>query len=560
MYHTLYLIIQLNRETQANTLSRMSTELKFNCWKCTMVFKTNRERKNHMANREHGALRVVCPSCPRERLFRRSVPELRDHYQRDHPKVFTTLSKEFFSESNGFWLSINPADYLRIVSNTARSSDEARKAREMVRGWFDFVRGNSTKLKDFERGWDSASNKRDRAPTIPCESSFVPDYEGTPPPKKVHYDPENPSIEQTSLSIHSIVMKPVGFEAFLLNEERSVWYKCSISPNLSNKAMTSLFRRVPAAGENITSPPEIMTTMARPDPKLESQISGTLGIPVEFLMHISRALAMPVSSTPVAETDSIPSTAHADEADDPANLSADTTDLGHHELPGENTVMDINNNNRQDLQELPIVVRDLIPDASSSANNLVTNIDAVFDTPAGSLSPALSLNVSEYNPRKVNSDKEGVLTLFKRGIMPILPPAKRDWRGVTRFQLNSEASQQPLFWPPQGWEQFSPDQKLFALETMAFQLNSLRAQTQNWDRTYLIAKYQMLSLPGSARPPLTSSSKQVCQMRHCNEEMIKKIVNGNVTQHQDVTFIKMMEATAIHRENDTDWISDQLDQ
>ncbi|KAK6182038.1 hypothetical protein SNE40_009805 [Patella caerulea] len=358
----------------------------------------------------------------------------------------------------------------------------------MVRGWFDFVRGNSVKLRDFERGWDLASSKRDRTPVIPCESSFVPDYEETPPSKKVHYDPENPSIEETSLSIHSIVMKSVGFEAFLLNEECSVWYKCSISPNLSTKAITSLFRRVPAVGENTTSPPGNLTTIAKPGIKLESQISATLGIPVEFLMHISRALAMPVSSTPVAVTDSIP--ALADEVDEATNLSTDTMDLGIHELPTESTVVDINNNNRQDLPELPIesIVCDLIPDASTSATNLATKIDAVFDTPAGSLSPALSLNVSEYVPRKVDSDKEGVLTLFKKGIMPILPPAKRDWRGVTRFQLNPEISQQPLFWPPQGWEQFSPDQKLFALETMAFQLNSQLAQTQTWDRAYLISK------------------------------------------------------------------------
>ncbi|KAK6176418.1 hypothetical protein SNE40_014708 [Patella caerulea] len=105
------------------------------------------------------------------------------------------------------------------------------------------------------------------------------------------------------------------------------------------------------------------------------------------------------------------------------------------------------------------MVCDLIPGASTSATNLATEIDAVFETPAGSLAPALSLNVSEYIPRKVNSnsDKEGVLTLFKKGIMPIPPPAKRDWRGVTRFQLNSDTSQHPLFWPPRGWEQFSPD-------------------------------------------------------------------------------------------------------
>ena len=104
------------------------------CWKCDRSFPTPGDRKNHMANKDHGCMRVLCPFCQKDKFFRRSSPELLEHCAKQHKRGYEAMPSGFFGEANGFWLSRSPNDYIQLVKNpTQRKSSQAEKARELIR-------------------------------------------------------------------------------------------------------------------------------------------------------------------------------------------------------------------------------------------------------------------------------------------------------------------------------------------------------------------------------------------------------------------------------------------
>lgn len=76
----------------------------------------------------------MCPFCPKEKLFKRSTQELKEHVASHHPTYLNNLiDKDFFAERNGFWMAIHPKDYKRLVTPSLYQAPSSVQARELIR-------------------------------------------------------------------------------------------------------------------------------------------------------------------------------------------------------------------------------------------------------------------------------------------------------------------------------------------------------------------------------------------------------------------------------------------
>ena len=92
-------------------------------------------------------------------------------------------------------------------------------------------------------------------------------------------------------------------------------------------------------------------------------------------------------------------------------------------------------------------------------------------------------------------DRARVLLEF--GVRPLVPPARRNWSGVTPFPIMYNGV--CLTWPPACWESMTPDQKLQSWEFAAILLETggvVSAMSLSSSRSFLLTRYNLLCLPG----------------------------------------------------------------
>lgn len=117
-----------------NSNFRMASQLRVSCWKCNLEFASPRSRKNHMSSRDHGCMRVVCPFCPKEKLFKRSTPELKEHVASHHPTDLKDLGdKDFFAERNGFWMATTQ----KTISGSSNQVRTRNAHRSKPGSWYE---------------------------------------------------------------------------------------------------------------------------------------------------------------------------------------------------------------------------------------------------------------------------------------------------------------------------------------------------------------------------------------------------------------------------------------
>ncbi|KAL8597721.1 hypothetical protein ACOMHN_001680 [Nucella lapillus] len=92
--------------------------------------------------------------------------------------------------------------------------------------------------------------------------------------------------------------------------------------------------------------------------------------------------------------------------------------------------------------------------------------------------------------------------------MPLLPPAKRDWSGVV-VTLPGETR-----WPPEGWQQMTPDEKLDQVTAVASDLQR-RDDRKTGTGGHVVITYGMLHLPDTGhdqRNRLTETQTTLLQI------------------------------------------------
>lgn len=81
----------------------------YQCWTCGDFNDSKKSLKNHAAT-EHRHLAVICLYCyPKEKILGR-VNDLKKHVQVKHSSLSQETESNFYTEGNGFYLSLNPYD------------------------------------------------------------------------------------------------------------------------------------------------------------------------------------------------------------------------------------------------------------------------------------------------------------------------------------------------------------------------------------------------------------------------------------------------------------------
>ena len=158
---------------------------------------TQRQLKAHGTAR-HQFLQVLCPWCYENNIEYKRPAELKEHGKKHHPLETRKLSNGFFSENNGFYLAVNPEDYMRVVRPRRWESEEAQEAGRCVLQWAQAARTPSLTVNQIEKAWELENH--DGISIYSDISSFDESRtHGIMEDFDEEYTPENPTISESTL-------------------------------------------------------------------------------------------------------------------------------------------------------------------------------------------------------------------------------------------------------------------------------------------------------------------------------------------------------------------------
>ena len=131
-------------------------------------FGTRKELRAHIGGANHLRMRVACPWCTEGRTSNR-MGDLKPHAVTKHG-ADSIVSEKFFTDVNGFYLSIFPEDFSKIFTPSKPTSEEARTAMNLMRLWAGAVANPSRTLQD----WDNGSKRGNATPTREEPSPYKP--------------------------------------------------------------------------------------------------------------------------------------------------------------------------------------------------------------------------------------------------------------------------------------------------------------------------------------------------------------------------------------------------
>ena len=135
-------------------------------------------------------MRVVCPRCTEGEITSYRIGDLKRHAVTKHG-ADSIVSERFSTDGNGFYLSIFPEDYSKVITPAMPTSEEARTAMNLMRLWAEAVANPSRALQDWENGWkrENATPTREEPPPYnpgsPVSSAQMP-YSPTHPEMMSH--------------------------------------------------------------------------------------------------------------------------------------------------------------------------------------------------------------------------------------------------------------------------------------------------------------------------------------------------------------------------------------
>ena len=124
---------------------------RMDCWHCGNIYRTQKILKNNVSS-VHGGLTVICPFCQTEQTFKR-LSDLKVHVRKFYESECSKMPAEMFSENNGYWCSVKPESYSRLVKLSSVESPVAVNMRLLVLQWSERLRVERIKdQRRFSRG------------------------------------------------------------------------------------------------------------------------------------------------------------------------------------------------------------------------------------------------------------------------------------------------------------------------------------------------------------------------------------------------------------------------
>ena len=133
-----------------------------------------------------------------------TLNDLRTHVKEKHALEYARLEKDFFTESNAYWMVIYPEDYRRIVTKVTKNGSRlAVEARKLVTDWASKYHSICRTRVQCMFAW--TSHFRDEETGRTRESSVASNISDWPEEPEItveepRYDPAFPSI----LNLYSV--------------------------------------------------------------------------------------------------------------------------------------------------------------------------------------------------------------------------------------------------------------------------------------------------------------------------------------------------------------------
>ena len=179
---------------------------------------------------------------------------------------------------------------------------------------------------------------------------------------------------------------------------------------------------------------------------------------------------------------------------------------------------------------------DVSTTTSESACQIVPSIASSME------SAAQDDEIAEERDQKTLQER--ARDLLATGVMPLLPPARREWVGVEPIELH-----QPDRLASTQFEQYSADEKLTAWSYTAMALEFNRGVPLVYNETDLLDRYAFLGLPGTRVP--TTDKTNSTRLRLENYNILRDIVQGKLKEKDACQWIEVFEAAQLGADEST---------
>jgi hypothetical protein len=369
--------------------------------------------KNHAASSEHSKMRVVCPCCYGEEKTYRRMSELQKHTEKHHQSLTDDVkTSSFFSEANGFWLSIHPEDYARLIKPTDHDTILAIRTRAAVSRWLERTGTSSRSRQQWEDGWKTQDKSKKHIHEQPTS--------GNPP-----YSPSRPSMEEQKVQLASLNFCSSGNIAYLTSKigNGEIWFKADLSEKDFDDKRTaeSLIRRM-KFNHSTTTTPKHFTTEVKDISELTKSISKELGITDIHIKKITRQ-TLTFETTKKRKMQELAEELEISDEIELMETYIQETDQITENGTSENTTTGSRSNTQQpDEASSSSVIQNILTNTENDKDTDTNSVDTRQEKSADSTYPTIQDN----NTTTGSTTKERAERLLRTGVIPMIPPARRE--------------------------------------------------------------------------------------------------------------------------------------
>ena len=128
--------------------------------------------------------------------------------------------------------------------------------------------------------------------------------------------------------------------------------------------------------------------------------------------------------------------------------------------------------------------------------------------------------------------------ILRIGAMPLCPPGRRNWteEGV----LTVEVGVRNISWPPIGYKQMTPDEKLLAWEYVSMRLQEeAEGKFPRMSRQLLLDTYNFLALPGT-RKAYNQQDRSSRKARFYNYQLVRQVAKGDLFTDESRSIVESL--------------------
>jgi hypothetical protein len=415
------------------------------------------------------------------------VYDLKIHCIKSHSGEVKQLEEDAFSESNGFYLSLNPKDYVKHIAKSDRLSNTAVKFRTLMLMWEKQVKGiKSRSRQEILDGWDAG----EQSFNMPDEITIIPESTS-----------EDIKILHISLNLNG------SPHIDMLNVYDRLRVLLTSDVYDDKMAMRALARRM-AELKSVKGHDNFDVSNAQLCNELKEKVCGKLNVHRSLISNIyvmkTEMLSSPKRIKLASDVCSEPSLPEGTSTNKANTCTQSTSTSSAVSLAGSNPSVRATTSTSSIVSHITTLMDSNIPEIQSSPTAKVLSAIPKAPLPppvlataksCGVLSSADTISATIPKATSQTSLSYRANKLLRMGAMPVFPPARREWSADEVITIIEDDVK--FKWPPKDWKYLSPDNKLLQFEFSVFAILKQRGVTPK-SRSYTHDLFNFLVLPGTA--------------------------------------------------------------